>query len=109
MAYSHESGEPADNAVHFISWLTSLKGNELANAQYAVFGCGNKDWVKTYQRIPTLVDATFAERGAKRLVERGEGDAGGSDFFESFDQWEAKLWEALHQVHLLHSSAPSCL
>ena len=77
----------------------------MANAQYAVFGCGNKDWVKTYQRIPTLVDATFAERGAKRLVERGEGNAASAEFFEAFDAWELRLWEVLSKVCWTNDSA----
>ncbi|PSR72168.1 hypothetical protein PHLCEN_2v11960 [Hermanssonia centrifuga] len=88
-------GQPADNAAHFVTWLTSLKGKELDNVAFGVFGCGNHDWVATYQRIPTLCDQLFAERGAKRIIERGEGDAGSGDFFESFDKWEAKLWATL--------------
>lgn len=88
-------GEPADNAAHFVSWLLSVKGQELPNLRYAVFGCGNKDWARTYQRIPKLIDAQFEEHGGKRLIERGEGDAGSADFFEAFDDWEAKLWHVL--------------
>lgn len=65
---------------------------------YAVFGCGNHDWVATYQRIPTLIDTLAAERGAERLLERGAGDAGASDFFNSFDKWEEDLWIALAKV-----------
>ncbi|OCH86500.1 cytochrome P450 [Obba rivulosa] len=88
-------GEPADNAAHFVEWLTSLKGNELADVSYAVFGCGNRDWVRTYQRVPKLVDETLEERGGRRLLTRGEGDASTAEFFESFDEWEAELWKTL--------------
>ena len=91
-------GEPADNAAHFVEWLTSLKGQELQNLRYAVFGCGHHDWYRTYQRIPKLIDQTLEERGAQRLVPRGEGDAGGSAFFEAFDAWEANLWKVLPNV-----------
>jgi cytochrome P450 / NADPH-cytochrome P450 reductase len=91
-------GEPADNAAHFVQWLASLKGQELANTSYAVFGCGNKEWVSTYQRIPKVVDSAFSERGAKQLIQRGEGDAASAAFFESFDAWEAQLWEVLPRV-----------
>ena len=70
----------------------------MKGVRYAVFGCGNHDWVATYQRIPTLIDNLAAERGAERLVERGVGDAGGSDFFDSFDKWEAGLWKVLGEV-----------
>ena len=97
-APTRHTGEPADNAGHFVEWLVSLKGQELLNLRYAVFGCGNKDWTQTYQRIPKLIDSTFEQRGGKRLLDRGEGDAGSSTFFESFDEWEAKLWEILPSV-----------
>jgi cytochrome P450/NADPH-cytochrome P450 reductase len=48
-----------------------------------VFGAGNHDWVATYQRIPKLCDAVLEERGAHRLLPRGEGDAGGAEFFQA--------------------------
>ena len=66
--------------------------------RFAVFGCGNRDWVNTYQRIPALVDATLEAHGAQRLVARGAGDASGGDFFEVFDEWEAGLWGTLSKV-----------
>lgn len=75
-----------------------MKAQELANVRYAVFGCGHHDWARTYQRIPKLVDQTLEDRGGRRLVERGEGDAGGSELFESFDIWENNLWELLSKV-----------
>jgi len=33
-------GQPPDNAAHFVAWLESLKGREMENVSYAVFGCG---------------------------------------------------------------------
>ncbi|OSC98018.1 bifunctional P-450/NADPH-P450 reductase [Trametes coccinea BRFM310] len=93
-------GEPADNAAHFVEWLTNLQGPEaLAKVKYSVFGCGNRDWQKTYQRIPRLIDDTLAQRGATRLTDRGESDAGGADFFEAFDMWEKRLWEKLSEAY----------
>ncbi|KAI0071730.1 bifunctional P-450/NADPH-P450 reductase [Panus rudis PR-1116 ss-1] len=92
-------GEPADNAKQFVTWLKGAKDQKFGELSYAVFGCGNRDWVQTYQRIPTLIDRLLAERGAKRLLSRGEGDAGGSDFFESFDRWCANLWEEVSKIY----------
>ena len=94
-------GQPADNAAHFVEWLSSLSGSELSKVSFAVFGCGNHDWVSTYQRIPTLCDDLFAKLGGKRLLARGAGDAGSAEFFETFDHWEAQLWTALAQVREL--------
>ena len=65
---------------------------------YGVFGCGNRDWVNTYQRIPKLIDALLEKQGASRLVERGEGDASAAEFFEIFDQWEKEVWKKLTEV-----------
>ncbi|KAI0823976.1 bifunctional P-450/NADPH-P450 reductase [Trametes gibbosa] len=92
-AHLPKDGLPADNAAHFVEWLTNLEGDDaLSGVRYAVFGCGNTDWVKTYQRVPTLIDETFEKHGATRLVERGAGNAGGAEFFEAFDTWENSLW-----------------
>lgn len=87
-----------------MKWLSNLKGDELSNVRYAVFGCGNHDWVSTYQRIPQLVDRLLGERGGKPLVPRGEGDAGGADLFQDFDDWEIKLFQTLSEVCILHVS-----
>nr|BAK09530.1 cytochrome P450 [Postia placenta] len=91
-------GEPADNAAHFVEWVTNVKGTELANVSYAVFGCGNRDWFQTYQRIPKLIDSVLEEHGARQLIEAGAGDASEADFFEAFDDWERKLWETLSEA-----------
>jgi cytochrome P450 / NADPH-cytochrome P450 reductase len=98
-------GQPADNAAHFVEWLSTINANELAGVSYAVFGCGNRDWVATYQRIPTLCDSVISERGGKRLVARGEGDAGSAEFFETFDAWAAGLWKELAEVGVFLSSS----
>ena len=92
------SGQPADNAAHFVEWLSTFSGTELAKVSFGVFGCGNHDWVATYQRVPTLCDDLLFKHGAKRLVGRGAGDAGSGDLFESFDSWETELWNALNKV-----------
>lgn len=91
-------GEPADNAAHFFEWMQNTKGKEMENVKYAVFGCGNRDWVRTYQKVPKIIDSTLEERGGRRLHGRGEGDAQAAEFFQVFDVWEADLWKALAQV-----------
>lgn len=90
-------GLPPDNATHFVAWLESMReGNALTGVEYAVFGCGHKDWSSTFHRIPKLVDETLEKLGATRLVERGSSDASQGDMFTDFDTWEeSKLWPAL--------------
>ena len=100
-------GQPADNAKHFVEWLENVQDAAFSGIKYAVFGCGNKDWVNTYQRIPTLIDRVLGEHGAKRLVDRGEGDAAAAEFFESFDKWERAVWETLGAVSITFAGAPS--
>ena len=82
-----------------------------------MFGCGNRDWSQTYQRIPTLCDKLLEDRGATRLFERGQGDAGAADFFGVFEDWENDLWKticevdfpfALHSFLIDHNSSEIC-
>ncbi|KAG8773052.1 hypothetical protein FRC12_002757 [Ceratobasidium sp. 428] len=92
-------GEPADNADQFVEVLTTNNTLDLKNVSFAVFGAGNHDWAQTYQRIPRLIDATMEQKGAKRLMERGEADAGGDHFVSSFEEWEDKLWKTLSEAY----------
>src|SRR5438105_3912941 len=68
----------------------------FAGVAYTVFGCGNRDWSATYQAIPKLIDAELAKHGAKRLYQRGEGDARG-DFDGDYRTWYAPLWPTVAQ------------
>ena len=54
--------------------------------------------MRTFQRIPRAIDTLLDERGGKRLLERGVGDAQAAEFFEIFDNWEADLWKTLAVV-----------
>jgi len=87
-------GQPTDNARQFVAWMDSLKPGELTGVQYAVFGCGNRDWIRTFQAIPKKIDARLEAAGATRLKERGAADARG-DFFGDFDHWYESLWTDL--------------
>jgi len=99
-------GEPADNAGRFVEWIKGMHGSEMQGVAFGLFGCGNTDWVTTYQRIPKLIDRVLVERGAERLVDLGEGNAAGDSFFEAFDSWEARLWETLAEVGLPFAHCP---
>ncbi|MBZ8176533.1 cytochrome P450 [Corynebacterium sp. 3HC-13] len=90
---SSYEGLPPDNARQFVSWVEHNQ-LDLSDVSYAVFGCGNRQWANTFQRIPTLVDDKLAEHGARRIVSRGVADALG-DFEGAFSQWSEGLWETL--------------
>ncbi len=87
-------GQPPDNAGQFVAWAEQLGADSLGNLGFAVFGCGNRQWSRTYQAVPKRVDAALEKAGAARVSERGEGDAD-SDLFGAFDAWLPKLWENL--------------
>ncbi|KAG8732144.1 hypothetical protein FRC11_000489 [Ceratobasidium sp. 423] len=102
-------GHPADNAGHFVEAMTSTADSQdLNDVLFAVFGAGNRDWSQTYQRVPKLIDDLLEKKGAKRLVVRGEGDAGGDSFTRSFDEWEDQLWEALAEHYGIDIRGQSC-
>ncbi|KAI0767655.1 fatty acid hydroxylase [Fomes fomentarius] len=103
-------GLPADNAAHFVEWLKNVKETDaFEGVKFAVFGCGNRDWVNTYQRVPTLIDNLFGEHGGARLVERGEGDASAVEFFEAFNAWENSVWTKLGTEYGTTASTPGMI
>jgi cytochrome P450/NADPH-cytochrome P450 reductase len=85
------NGAPPDNATQFVKWLDSdLPKDAFAKVRYAVFGCGNSDWLATYQSIPRFIDDQLAAHGAGNAYVRGEGDAR-DDLDGQFESWFAKL------------------
>jgi cytochrome P450/NADPH-cytochrome P450 reductase len=87
------NGAPPDNAAAFYQWLQDgMAPGALAGVQYAVFGCGNRNWASTYQAVPRFIDDKLAEFGAHRLFARGEGDAQ-EDLDGQFRAWRIALWQ----------------
>jgi cytochrome P450/NADPH-cytochrome P450 reductase len=93
VASSYE-GKPPDNARQFMAWIEGVGAGELNGCRFAVFGCGNRQWARTYQAIPKQIDNALEAAGAARFAARGEADAGG-DFFGAFDEWYAVFWKGL--------------
>ena len=69
IATASYNGQPPDNAAKFCQWLqdSSLPADALDGVEYAVFGCGNRDWAATYQVVPKLIDAQLEKHGAKPM------------------------------------------
>ncbi len=88
------NGHPPDNAATFMEWISTVEDGEFAGVNYTVFGCGDRNWATTYQRIPTTIDETLKAKGATKIAERGEGDAS-EDFDGDFEKWQTALWEGL--------------
>jgi cytochrome P450/NADPH-cytochrome P450 reductase len=87
-------GQPPDNARQFAAWAEGLEPGALAGVRYLVFGCGNRQWARTYQAVPKRIDEALARAGATRVRARGETDASG-DFFGAFEDWLGALWTDL--------------
>ena len=88
---SSYEGLPPDNARSFVSWIKDVPAGSLEGVKFAVFGCGNMDWARTYQAVPNAIDSNLERAGATRLLPRGEANARG-DFFGDFDDWYAGFW-----------------
>ncbi|KAF4344530.1 putative bifunctional P-450:NADPH-P450 reductase [Fusarium beomiforme] len=99
LAASYE-GKPSDNAVEFTKWAESLQPGELKGTQFAVFGCGHKDWVSTLYRIPKVLDKCLADAGAERVVEIGLTDASNGRLYSDLDDWaHTRLFPELANRH----------
>ena len=96
---SSYNGTPPDNAAEFFDWLCndSLGPDALEGVNYTVFGCGDRDWAATYQRVPKMIDAALEEHGARRVYQRGEGDAS-DDFDGQFRGWYEHLWQPIAEA-----------
>ena len=93
---SSYEGQPPDNAAHFVEWLETLEGKKLSGVRFAVYGCGNRDWVSTFHKIPKVLDSGLEEHGASKITEIGLGDVAAGDIFNDFDKWQdEQFWPAL--------------
>ncbi|KAH9983770.1 cytochrome P450 [Xylariaceae sp. FL0662B] len=93
-------GQPPDNARNFISRLAKCDEEDpLRGVRFAVFGCGNRDWRDTFQKIPKLVFNLMEQRGASPLAPRGSVDVGDGTTFQGFETWLADhFWPGLAKV-----------
>ncbi|KAF3041836.1 hypothetical protein E8E11_004968 [Didymella keratinophila] len=93
-------GQPADNATHFVQWVGTLKEDELKDVSYAVFGCGHRDWAKTFHKVPKYLNQELEKAGATRLVDMGTADAAQGDIFTEFETWEDQIfWPAVREKY----------
>lgn len=98
---SSYEGQPPDNAKGFVAWLETraAAGDDslLKGVSYAVFGAGNKDWVRTFHRIPKLVDSLMEQLGATRIALMGLVDVS-EDILGPWEDWKAGLVPVLRRV-----------
>lgn len=84
---SSYEGNPPYNAELFFSKINEEGAfNDLSHLNFTVFGCGDRNWSSTYQKVPKTIQKKLAEAGAKEITDYGSADAAG-DPFEDFDTW----------------------
>ncbi|KAL1610821.1 hypothetical protein SLS60_002492 [Paraconiothyrium brasiliense] len=93
-------GQPPDNASKLFKWLQALTESPFKGIYHAVYGCGNRDWAATFQRIPTLVDDAFIRCGSTPIVQRATSDVADGNVANEFDHWADEiLWPALKKLY----------
>lgn len=92
------NGTPPDNAAKFIR-LLEKEPDKVAeiftDKPFTVFGCGNSQWLRTYQSIPRFIDKTLTAAQGKRLTANflyGDAD---STLDDDFQAWKFAMWEGL--------------
>ncbi len=94
---SSYNGHPPRNARKFLSWLENSNANSLQGVNYAVFGCGDRNWHYTYQKVPRTIDEQLAIKGATRILLHGEADAS-ADFEKQLEHWREQLWQTMKET-----------
>ena len=93
---TYGEGDPSDNAVDFVKWISSGEHptDLLSELRFTVFGLGNKTY-EYYNRTGKVVNARLESLGAQRVYAYGEGDDD-KDMEFDFQLWqEDGLWAAL--------------
>jgi cytochrome P450/NADPH-cytochrome P450 reductase len=93
---SSYEGQPPDDAGEFMAWLQDAKRGQLSGVRFAVFGCGHRDWAKTFHAVPKLANKLMADAGAHRIAPIGFSDVADGNVFGDFEDWEDEvLWPQL--------------
>ncbi|KAH6610005.1 hypothetical protein Trco_000025 [Trichoderma cornu-damae] len=92
-------GLPSDNAAEFFDWLHTAEEGSLRGVSYAVFGCGHRDWIASFQRVPILIDDLLQKAGAERFANRGLADSAVMDLFVELQSWSTDtVWPAISRT-----------
>ncbi|KAK2757462.1 fum6p [Colletotrichum kahawae] len=90
------NGLPSRDATKFVSWAQSLQASDLRGVQFAVFGCGHRDWPATLFKVPMALDEMLDAAGAQRLATLGTADTAICDVFSELENWlDNRLWPVL--------------
>ncbi|KAJ3059298.1 hypothetical protein HK102_010065, partial [Quaeritorhiza haematococci] len=73
--------------------------------RFAVFGCGNSRWVKTFQKVPTEIADALRKLGGKEVTPIGKGDAN-LYIDDDWSKWKSQCWKDFTKAVGLKLSPP---
>jgi sulfite reductase (NADPH) flavoprotein alpha-component len=91
---SQGDGDPPDDAIGFIEFISGKRAPKLPQLKYAVLGLGDSSYPK-FCAVSRELDARLAELGAQRFAELGEADV---DFEAATTAWSARTLEAVRET-----------
>jgi sulfite reductase (NADPH) flavoprotein alpha-component len=103
---SQGDGDPPDDAIGFMEFISGKRAPRLGQLKFAVLGLGDSSYPK-YCAVSRALDARLTELGASRFAELGEADV---DFADIAETWSDGVLEtartALAAVPQTRSASP---
>ena len=88
---TYGEGDPSDDAVGFREWIEQESTQSLAHVDFAVFGCGNRQYA-LFNEMAKRTEKRLLQLGARRMCETGLGDDN-ADIELDFTNWKSsELW-----------------
>ena len=91
---SQGDGDPPDDAIGFVEFLTGKRAPKLPQLKFAVMGLGDSSYPQ-YCAVSRRLDARFAELGAQRFAALGEADV---DFEAPSASWSDGVLEKARET-----------
>ena len=91
---SQGDGDPPDDAIGFVEFLTGKRAPKLPQLKFSVMGLGDSSYPQ-YCAVSRRLDARFAELGAQRFAALGEADV---DFEAASTSWSDGVLEKARET-----------
>jgi len=91
---SQGDGDPPDDAIGFIEFISGKRAPRLPQLKFAVLGLGDSSYPK-FCAVSRELDARLIELGASRFTALGEADV---DFDSTAAEWSASVLETARET-----------